>query len=131
MTAAKTTKYRSELDAAIEKAPKPKTDYSRWRLKDDRGRQTWHYLETDAEVKQWPMTTADKYHMGLDTVSRPTWTASEDIRLTVPRNYHNYHKPRLLYKLLKMRCDSSRIFSSSLAIGHVSMVALCSCYRVL
>ena len=46
----------------------PKTDYSRWRLQDDQGRQTWHYLQTDEELKKWPQTTADKYHLGLDTV---------------------------------------------------------------
>jgi len=40
----------------------------RWRMKDDRGRQTWHYLETDEEMKNWPMTAADKYYVGLDTV---------------------------------------------------------------
>ncbi|KAI6920009.1 oxidosqualene-lanosterol cyclase [Hortaea werneckii] len=45
----------------------PKTDYSRWRLQDDQGRQTWHYLQTDEELKKWPQTTADKYHLGLDT----------------------------------------------------------------
>jgi lanosterol synthase len=46
-----------------------KTDYLRWRLKDDRGCQTWHYLETDTEMKAWPQSTADKYFLGLDTVS--------------------------------------------------------------
>ncbi len=45
-----------------------KTDYSRWRLRDDRGRQTWHYLTTDEELKDWPQTTADKYHLGLPIV---------------------------------------------------------------
>ncbi|KAI7671423.1 oxidosqualene-lanosterol cyclase, partial [Hortaea werneckii] len=45
----------------------PKTDYSRWRLQDDQGRQTWHYLQTHEELKKWPQTTADKYHLGLDT----------------------------------------------------------------
>ncbi|PGH16342.1 hypothetical protein AJ79_01884 [Helicocarpus griseus UAMH5409] len=44
-----------------------KTDYSRWRLRDDRGRQTWHYLKTDEELKAWPQTTADKYFLGLPT----------------------------------------------------------------
>lgn len=46
----------------------PKTDYSRWRLKDDHGRQTWHYLEIDEENDAWPQTVADKYHLGLPTV---------------------------------------------------------------
>jgi lanosterol synthase len=46
-----------------------KTDYSRWRLLDERGRQTWQYLRTDEEVKKWPQSVADKYHLGLPTVS--------------------------------------------------------------
>lgn len=45
-----------------------KTDYTRWRLKDDRGCQTWHYLESDEEMEAWPQSTADKYFLGLDTV---------------------------------------------------------------
>jgi lanosterol synthase len=45
-----------------------KTDYTRWRLKDDRGCQTWHYLTSDEEVKAWPQSTADKYFLGLNTV---------------------------------------------------------------
>lgn len=46
-----------------------KTDYTRWRLKNDRGCQTWHYLETDEELKAWPQTAADKHFLGLETVS--------------------------------------------------------------
>jgi lanosterol synthase len=49
-----------------------KTDYTRWRLKDDRGCQTWHYLKTDEEIKVWPQSKADKYFLGLDTVSHHT-----------------------------------------------------------
>ena len=45
-----------------------KTDYSRWRLLDDRGRQTWHYLENDEENEKWPQTVTDKYFLGLPTV---------------------------------------------------------------
>ncbi|KAF2021085.1 terpene synthase [Aaosphaeria arxii CBS 175.79] len=43
------------------------TDRSRWRLKDDRGCQTWHYLETDEEVEAWPQTAADRYFLGIET----------------------------------------------------------------
>jgi lanosterol synthase len=53
------------------KAADEKTDYSRWRLKDDRGCQTWHYLKTDEEVKAWPQSKADKYFLGLETVRLP------------------------------------------------------------
>lgn len=45
-----------------------RTDYSRWRLLDERGRQTWHYLEDDEDAAEWPQTTADKYFLGLPTV---------------------------------------------------------------
>jgi hypothetical protein len=45
-----------------------KTDYTRWRLKDVAGRQTWHYLTTDEEVKEWPQTLADKWHLGMPLV---------------------------------------------------------------
>ena len=54
-----------------------KTDLYRWRLKSDGGRQTWHYLASDEEVKQWPITTADKYYMGLETASTPLRIDSE------------------------------------------------------
>jgi lanosterol synthase len=46
-----------------------KTDYSRWRLLDDDGRQTWHYLESDEENEKWPQSFADKYFLGLPTVN--------------------------------------------------------------
>ena len=45
-----------------------KTDHSRWRMKNADGRQTWHYLQSDEQVKAWPMTAADKYYLGQDTV---------------------------------------------------------------
>ncbi|KAI8381007.1 terpenoid cyclases/protein prenyltransferase alpha-alpha toroid [Radiomyces spectabilis] len=41
------------------------TDLTRWRLRVEEGAQTWHYLETDEECKQWPQTVWDKYHLGL------------------------------------------------------------------
>ncbi|GME60715.1 putative oxidosqualene:lanosterol cyclase [Neofusicoccum parvum] len=47
--------------------PSEKTDYTRWRLLDENGRQTWHYLESDEEAAKWPQTTADKYFLGLPT----------------------------------------------------------------
>ncbi|KAH6108859.1 hypothetical protein HBI69_165200 [Parastagonospora nodorum] len=58
------------------KAADEKTDYSRWRLKDDRGCQTWHYLKTDEEVKAWPQSRADKYFLGLET-GLPTLTPAK------------------------------------------------------
>lgn len=59
-----------DLDHATKKARvvEEKTDYSRWRMRDDEGRQTWHYLEDDEAAKNWPQTTADKYFLGLPMV---------------------------------------------------------------
>ncbi|KAK3377543.1 terpenoid cyclases/protein prenyltransferase alpha-alpha toroid [Podospora didyma] len=42
-----------------------RTDYLRWRLRDDESRHTWHYLEDDEAAKEWPQTHADKYYLGL------------------------------------------------------------------
>ncbi|KAI9825715.1 MAG: Lanosterol synthase (Oxidosqualene--lanosterol cyclase) [Phylliscum demangeonii] len=44
-----------------------KTDYSRWRLLDEKGRQTWHYLSDDEPHQDWPQVVTDKYHLGLPT----------------------------------------------------------------
>ncbi len=52
----------------LQKIDDARTDPYRWRLRNDRGVQTWHYLQTDEEVKQWPITVADKHYLGLGTV---------------------------------------------------------------
>jgi len=46
-----------------------KTDRSRWRLLDESGRLTWHYLDDDESVRKWPQSVANKWFLGLDTVS--------------------------------------------------------------
>lgn len=42
-----------------------KTDPKRWRMLDVDGRQTWHYLETDEQMKEWPQSFADKYYLDM------------------------------------------------------------------
>jgi len=51
-----------------EQVAEAKTDHTRWRLKDDDGQHTWHYLASDEELKAWPQSAADKYFLGMDTV---------------------------------------------------------------
>lgn len=46
------------------------TDLHRWRLLDERGRQTWHYMTTDNDFKAWPQTIADRYHLSLPLVRK-------------------------------------------------------------
>jgi len=59
-----------------------RTDYSRWRMRDDESRQTWHYLEDDEAAKEWPQTHADKYFLGLPLVRSP----SRDTIAATPAN---------------------------------------------
>ncbi|KAI8921367.1 terpenoid cyclases/protein prenyltransferase alpha-alpha toroid [Powellomyces hirtus] len=40
------------------------TDLTRWRLRAEDGRQTWHYLN-EAEAEKWPQTAVDKYWLDL------------------------------------------------------------------
>lgn len=69
------TKAEGEEAVEITKVRKPmlseRTDYSRWRLLNERGRHTWHYLEDEEDAQDWPQTTADKYFLGLPTVCVP------------------------------------------------------------
>ncbi|KAI2778210.1 terpene synthase [Daldinia loculata] len=44
-----------------------KTDLTRWRMLDEKGRHTWHYLEDDEAIERWPQSYADKWYLGLDT----------------------------------------------------------------
>jgi len=45
-----------------------RTDLERWRLLDERGRQTWHYMSSDKQAEEWPQTLADRHHLGLPLV---------------------------------------------------------------
>ncbi|KAF5971075.1 lanosterol synthase [Fusarium bulbicola] len=40
-------------------------DTTRWRLKDDDSRHTWHYLENDDDAKEWPQSYAEKWYLNL------------------------------------------------------------------
>ena len=50
------------------------------------GRHTWHYLETDEEMEEWPQSNVDKFHLGLlsdrdvPTHSTPPATPLEGIQ---------------------------------------------------
>ena len=67
-------KRTSAEDLSNGEAKRPRlqemTDRTRWRMRDENGRHTWHYLEDDEAVKKWPQSVADKYYLGLDTVCK-------------------------------------------------------------
>lgn len=60
-----------ESDAESARASKlpARTDYNRWRLLDEKGRLTWHYLKDDEEIKAWPQSLADRYFLDLPLVA--------------------------------------------------------------
>jgi hypothetical protein len=108
-----------------------KTDHSRWRMKNVDGRQTWHYLESDEQLKAWPMTAADKYYLGQDTVRlSESWPARCSYPNSSTRAHKPFQKPQLLFKQLRMVWHFTPVYSSSLAIGAANMVAPCSCCLV-
>jgi lanosterol synthase len=71
-----------------------KTDYTRWRLVDEEGRQTWRYLESDAENNEWPQSVADKYHLGLPTVFNPHTLDRNSNIDGAYRVFQSYQRPR-------------------------------------
>ncbi|RYO73768.1 hypothetical protein DL766_004874 [Monosporascus sp. MC13-8B] len=58
-----------DLSSTETKRPKleDRTDRTRWRMLDEKGRHTWHYLEDDEAAEKWPQSIADKYYLGLET----------------------------------------------------------------
>ena len=109
----------------------PATDLRKWRLLDESGRQTWHYLATDQQVEEWPQTIADKYHLGLPlvrSIARLFLYTNADISLS--RTCQTFRERRHLAPQLTMAYRFSHIYSSRRAIGPVSMEDLCFFYPV-
>jgi hypothetical protein len=44
-----------------------RTDHTRWRLKDEDGDHTWHYLDED-EAREWPQSIIDKHFLDMPLV---------------------------------------------------------------
>lgn len=62
--------HTDEHDSKRQKVAEP-VDRTRWRMKSDDGRHTWHYLDDDAAVAAWPQSYADKWYLGLPLVCLP------------------------------------------------------------
>jgi hypothetical protein len=109
-----------------------KTDYTRWRLKDERGCQTWHYLETEEEIEQWPQSLADKWHLGIDLVRKPP-SLSNTIHMKERRLIYFdcrifpiFHLPKRPSNLPRTASPFSRNSNSPPATGPAIMEAPCS-----
>ena len=66
----KVRKRGAEDHHSFPKKPKLEgtTDPTRWRLKDDDSRHTWHYLQDDGDVEKWPQSHAERYFLNLPMV---------------------------------------------------------------
>lgn len=102
------------------------TDIRRWRLADDRGRHTWHYMSTDEGAKSWPQNTIDRYHLGLELVRT---VANDRVAVDADRARDRIcpacHELIPLWHLPSMQCRFSPICSSHQETGLVNMVAPC------
>lgn len=111
------------------KAPIPKkTDYRRWRLLDERGRQTWHYLESDEEAEAWPQSTADRYHLGLPLVCLPVMLIASFVLSFAEaelRICQIFLLRRQLWTPREMPSPSSLTYNCRRATGLVNMGVLC------
>lgn len=61
-----------EHDSKRQKVAEP-VDRTRWRMKSDDGRHTWHFLDDDEAVKKWSQSYADKWYLGLPLVRLPAF----------------------------------------------------------
>ena len=107
-----------------------RTDYTRWRLLDERGRQTWHYLEDDEDAKEWPQSTADKYFLGQPLVCTTISTRSSHLFL------NRFSRTCLNFRRSKRRSTQSGTVSNSSSIsnflqetGPANMEGQCFCFR--
>lgn len=63
-----TNGHTNEHDSKRQKVAEA-VDRTRWRMKAEGGRHTWHYLDDDAAVEKWPQSYADKWYLDLPLVS--------------------------------------------------------------
>ena len=107
----------------------PKTDLLRWRLKSDRGCHTWHYLSSDEEVKEWPISVAERWYLGLDTVREHVKSSTFAI-LSEHRICQHFQRQRHLYKHVRMVSPSTLNYSFQRVTGVANMADRCFCSQV-
>ena len=101
----------------------------RWRLLDERGRQTWHYLDSEQQAKEWPQSLVDRHHLGLELVGKIHFTQTP-INPMLHRIYHDCH-PRTPHSMpLPTPYHSSLNFNYRRVIGPASMADPCFFYQV-
>ena len=69
-------KNPNAFDVEEKISTKEATDINCWRLLDERGRQTWHYLDSPEKIKQWPQSIVDKHHISLPLIRQTIYLFS-------------------------------------------------------
>jgi hypothetical protein len=130
---AKSRKRASDDSAdSFPKRPKVggKTDLTRWRMKDDESRHTWHYLEDDKAAEEWPQSYAEKWYLNLpmvrlSTASRPSICNCKTDSVVAFRISPLCRKPRHRSNPLRTAFLSSKSSNCPLATGAASTAAQC------
>jgi hypothetical protein len=103
-----------------------RTDLTRWRMLDDDGRQTWHYLEDGKEAEAWPQSFADRYYLSLPTVSvPPSIKMPSQLLMAIIRMLLSCRNPKPLLMRSRMDSNSSNACSSLQETGLRNMADLC------
>ena len=127
-------KIQSEDKLIVPEVDLQVTDIDRWRLLDERGQQTWHYLETDVEVKAWPQSLADRYHLGLPIVRshavKKLYSPELEILTVFARTFQICRKPERQSNQSTMLSLSFLNYSCHQAIGRATMGGPCSSFQV-
>jgi hypothetical protein len=103
-----------------------KTDPTRWRLRSEDGRHTWHYLADDATAQTWTQTEADKYFLGLPLVHNqpPAFWHGIGAKRRMHRGPLYYRGQHRHWPLQRMAWRSLRVFSYRQATGGAIVVDL-------
>lgn len=131
--AARSRKRASDAELGFPKKPRieAKTDRTRWRMKDDDSRHTWHYLADDEAVKDWPQSYAEKYYMNLPLVRDVArYLARQDLEAypcAVTRIFLLSRKPKPRWTRRKTASRSLRSSNCRRAIGDANTADPCSC----
>lgn len=91
-----------EHDSKRQKVAEP-VDRTKWRMKSDDGRHTWHYLDDDDAVKEWPQSYADKWYLGLPLVRLPAFSSIYTQHADLPDLYCRTSLPWSLPRPPSMR----------------------------
>lgn len=123
-----------EHDSKRQKVAEP-VDRTRWRMKSDDGRHTWHYLDDKEAVEHWPQSYADKWFLGLPLVRLPALSSKGLQHADLPdlccRTSLPWRRPRPPSTRSATASPSSSTCNSRPATGAANMAGPHFSFRVM